>query len=290
MNAAFAVLDRDGSGVVDLADVAAIYDVSKHPEFISGKKTKDKILRELLDNFDVGGVKDGMVTKQEFRNYYSAVSAGIDKDDYFELMIRNAWHISGGVGAAENSANRRVLVTRSDGSQFVQEVKNDLGLQGKDRQGVMTRLRQQGVQAASIDFEGKFEPETNDRFRNKSMPMTQPRRPVSASVASSRNSTSSFSNNFPSPSGGDQTQNPELADGEDADVDDSHPLVKRLKERLLARGSNGIIGLQRTFKIMDDDGSKSLNMMEFKKAMRECAVNLTENEIVVLFRIFGECC
>ena len=39
---------------------------------------------------------------------------------------RNAWHISGGEGAAANSANRRVLVTRPDGSQYVEEIKNDL--------------------------------------------------------------------------------------------------------------------------------------------------------------------
>ena len=31
-------------------------------------------------------------------NYYNNVSASIDNDDYFELMIRNAWHISGGEG------------------------------------------------------------------------------------------------------------------------------------------------------------------------------------------------
>ena len=68
------------------------------------------------------------MTAQEFEQYYSNVSSSIDDDDYFELMMRNAWHISGGEGWCANSSNKRVLVTHADGSQTVEEVKNDLGV------------------------------------------------------------------------------------------------------------------------------------------------------------------
>jgi len=127
VNMAFGVLDKDGSGQIDLEDIAVAYDVSMHPEFVTGKRTKEDILREFLDAFDVGGEKDGIVTKEEFQNYYEDVSSSIQNDDYFELMIRNAWHISGGYGSAANSANLRVLVTHSDGTQTVQELRNDMG-------------------------------------------------------------------------------------------------------------------------------------------------------------------
>ena len=46
-------------------------------------------------------------------------------------------------------------------------------------------------------------------------------------------------------------------------------LVNKLRTELKSRGAHGIHGLGRKFKIMDDDGSKSLNMAEFKKAMKE---------------------
>ena len=71
---------------------------------------------------------DHKITKGEFLEYYRDMSTNIDDDDYFELMVRNAWHISGGEGAAANSSCLRVLVVHSDGSQEVVEVKDDLGL------------------------------------------------------------------------------------------------------------------------------------------------------------------
>jgi hypothetical protein len=113
------------------------------------------VLREFLDTFDVGGEVDGKVTRQEFMNYYHNLSASIDNEDYFELMIRNAWHISGGEGQAANTANRRVLVTGSDGRQYVEEIQHDLGLKSDDNEGSMKRLRAQGdANVSSISFFG----------------------------------------------------------------------------------------------------------------------------------------
>ena len=152
---AFTILDRDGNGVVEPSDLIGMYNTSKHPDVLSHRKSPEQVLREFLDGFDVGGVVDGKVTLEEFENYYSNISASIDDDDYFELMIRNSWHINGGTGQAANSANRRVLVTRSDGTQSVQVIKNDLGLNASNKVGMMSRLQAQGIDVTGIStFDG----------------------------------------------------------------------------------------------------------------------------------------
>jgi hypothetical protein len=39
-------------------------------------------------------VPDNVVTKAEFLEYYNNISANIDNDEYFKLMINNAWKLT----------------------------------------------------------------------------------------------------------------------------------------------------------------------------------------------------
>lgn len=142
---AFEVLDADKSGIVDITDISAKYSADKHPDVIAGRRTKEDVLREFLDTFDSGD-KDGQVTPQEFIKYYGNCSASIDDDDYFELMIRNAWHISGGEGWCANTSCRRVLVCHTDGRQSVEEIKNDIGISADDKELMCKKLIEQGIE------------------------------------------------------------------------------------------------------------------------------------------------
>lgn len=179
---AFEIMDADKSGVLDLSDVKAKYNGKKHPDVIAGRRTEDEILKEFLDTFDQGE-KDGKVTPQEFCKYYANLSASIDEDDYFELMIRNAWHISGGEGWCANSTCRRVLVTHADGRQTVEEIKNDLGLDAKDKDGMIARLKEQGItDITGIDLFGAAD---NTTPATKAAPANS--RPQTAPAATQNN-------------------------------------------------------------------------------------------------------
>jgi Ca2+-binding EF-hand superfamily protein len=146
---AFRLMDRDGDGTVSIADVADVFDASMDPEVQQGLKTEDEAKMDFLavfDEPDEDGKRDGVITLDEWYDYYGGLSADISNDDYFELMLRNAWHISGGEGQAANTSNRRVLVTDSYGKQMVVEVPNDLDTAHTTDQRVITeRLRESGI-------------------------------------------------------------------------------------------------------------------------------------------------
>ena len=96
---AFKKLDRDGNGVVEVRDLQGVYNTKFHPDVKSGKKTEDEVLAEFLDTFEMHyslldrKSRDGKVTAQEFMEYYRNVGASIDNDEYFALMITNAWNL-----------------------------------------------------------------------------------------------------------------------------------------------------------------------------------------------------
>jgi Ca2+-binding EF-hand superfamily protein len=69
-------------------------------------------------------------------------------------------------------------------------------------------------------------------------------------------------------------------------VDTGTELLERFRERMRQRGARGILGLQRIFKIMDDDRSGYLDRNEFSKALKDYRVQVSQDEGNKLFSIF----
>ncbi|XP_047494905.1 calcyphosin-like protein isoform X3 [Penaeus chinensis] len=90
---AFDKLDKTGDGIVTLEDLKGVYSVTKHPKFQSGEMDEEQILATILKKFENNTSVDGKLTREEFYDYYAGVSASVDQDAYFDLMMRNAWGI-----------------------------------------------------------------------------------------------------------------------------------------------------------------------------------------------------
>lgn len=58
---AFKKLDKTGDGVVTVDDMQGVYNYQRHPQYISGEKTKEDLFKQFLANFEVDGHVDGKV-------------------------------------------------------------------------------------------------------------------------------------------------------------------------------------------------------------------------------------
>jgi hypothetical protein len=126
VRAAFQVLDREGRGVVTMDDLMQIFDPSLHPDVKEGKITPEQCVRDFGKQWDTLE-RDGVITFDEFLEYYRDISAAIPMDDYFELMICNAWRMAP-PGADSSAHATRVLVTFENGRSEMVEIEDDAGL------------------------------------------------------------------------------------------------------------------------------------------------------------------
>jgi Ca2+-binding EF-hand superfamily protein len=216
---AFDIIDADKSGELTIADLKGVYNASQHPEVKAGRKTEDAVLTEFLHTFesmyDYYRIDDDKVTKDEFIEYYNFVSASIDHDQYFELMMNNAWRMNEGANKRWND--------KGWGTQVDKPGSQQQGGKGRVREEFGLKPRQGGE-----------------------VPRT----------------------NFPG------AQN------------DAQKGIEKVRQRLNQRGARGFIGLQRQFKIMDDDNDRGISYREFTKALKDYKIDLNDDESRAVFREF----
>lgn len=96
-------MDKDGSGKITIQDIVAIYDVSQNRDFLEGKKSRDQILSDFLSGFEgVKGNRDGIITWEEFLDYYTDLSMSVTDDQYFVGMMESVWCITEDEDASVN--------------------------------------------------------------------------------------------------------------------------------------------------------------------------------------------
>ena len=89
---AFQIMDKDSSGKVTVNDIYQVYDVTRNKDFIEGKKSREEILNDFLAGFEgVKGNRDGIITWEEWQDYYTDLSMSIVDDTYFVRMMESVW-------------------------------------------------------------------------------------------------------------------------------------------------------------------------------------------------------
>ena len=170
---------------------------------------------------------DHIITKDEWVEYYNNVSASIDNDEYFSLMMNNAWNL--------------------DGSMDVNKKK---GWKGEDDSGPASRgaPSRGGARGAAASRGGA--------------------RGGGAAAAMGGGAASRKEDDMPAMN---------MSEAQ---------LMERFREKLAKRGSRGIMGLGRSFKIADDDRSGNLCMEEFQKAIHDFRVGFRPEQTSKMFKVF----
>ena len=118
---AFQQIDINGENVVSPEEIIDRFDPTQHPDVKNGTKKAQDVFREFMKYFEVGGEVEGKITKNEFMAYYYNVSASIDRDEYFEVLIRNSWHFSGLESWSASSANPTRRHRYGEGHEYYDE-------------------------------------------------------------------------------------------------------------------------------------------------------------------------
>ena len=155
---AFSKLDLDNSGAVEMDEIKRLYNCKKHPDVISGKKTEEEVYTEFMETFQLHaaikgkGVKDTTITRDEWQEYYENISASIDRDDYFELMMNNAWKL----GERPSYEGKKALANKEESGSVQQ------GYARKKQTGPISQNAPWGVSEGKTDYTTSSNPKKKD--------------------------------------------------------------------------------------------------------------------------------
>jgi len=110
---AFNKIDQSGNGLLEIEEVRGAYTASKHPDVIQGKRSQENVLCEFLETFEAhhnmlnNQVREAPITIESFTDYYTSISASIDSDDQFLLVMNNSWGLKGDSAASKKQDKGR---------------------------------------------------------------------------------------------------------------------------------------------------------------------------------------
>lgn len=115
VHAAFNKMDKEDAGVIPMSvlkwveqfaivliDVNLLnncflarrfYNVKSNPRYVGGIETEEEIKKTFVDHFEEEDHVNAEVTREDFENYYAAVSGSCDDDTYFDLLIRQFYKL-----------------------------------------------------------------------------------------------------------------------------------------------------------------------------------------------------
>mmetsp|Transcript_22962 Transcript_22962/g.35425 ORF Transcript_22962/g.35425 Transcript_22962/m.35425 type:complete len:188 (+) Transcript_22962:1883-2446(+) len=185
--------------------------------------------------------------------YYTNISCSIEQDSYFDLMISNAWNLNGNNPMSMPYAGSQRKIAQVNAREAYRQ-DHHRNLFGTDNSTPWQKTkRHQGEQWVSTTQSAMQGGETSSG--------------QNAAGTNTFFNPEGYKNQFGS--------SRDAAVGYTGTKHTHEELVQQLRDKLATRGARGIIGLQRVFKILDDNNSKSLDQQEFYKALDQYRLRIS---------------
>lgn len=297
---AFQKLDRDGSGVVDINDIRGVYNASKHPDVLSGKKSEDQIFNEFLETFEThhnimnGSQADGQITLDEFIEYYTNISASIDNDEYFSLMMNNSWNLNGDAntykkqqkGWSDVSPDQKRNAFVGEPHTGYQQGKNDVKMVAQ-RMGMVSKENPLSTTTRYY---------ANSYHSKRQVPsVANPQKAygegardyyLRTGVESQNNplaqvSTSNYYSNFKGKKVEEIEEQPQIKAPKFLQYQ-----IQRITQKCIQRGERGLFGLKKLFQTFDFNNNGTIEFNEFQRAVKDFKLDLEDGDIQTLFGCF----
>lgn len=278
---AFDKLDTNKSGSLELEEVKGKFDATRHPEVITGKQNAEVIQAQFYDmfgtfhaastNFD----KDVPLSRELFSQYFHYISAQFDKEYEFRNFVVGVWNMDiNPVGPKEFAGKHPSSYGKNSREQWkLANHKSIFG--GRDADTPYKFSEEQLRKGADVKDVGQgsaraMMPAAGSKQWNISKTKGTD---MHGDLQNRRESAMAKSNAPEYP--------PKMTDQEAENA----KLLEGVRSRIKERGARGIIGIGRSFKIIDDDRSGSLNRAEFCKCLRDYRISDDEAEQEAIFSL-----
>lgn len=291
---AFTILDTNQNGQIEIADIAGTFSAEKHPAVVEGRKTEDQVLAEFLETFEThhnlaGGQNNSIVSPAEFEEYYNNVSASIDDDKYFAVMMEGAWNLSG--HAAQYQKHENGWTNDAPGPQSYQYSNTD---PYADSGVAVQKTLRHGLESSDNPWA------TTESYYNRGSPMkgrqiSNPKHDREqrdhAQITGQQSHGSELSkgvvdtfDDFLTQKGRPNTQ--AQAPDSLAQKRDFELKLERFRTSVLAGGIRSFIKLLYQFKQLDKNQNNTLEYNEFTETLFNAHIEVNEGDLQLLFRAF----
>ena len=267
---AFKHIDPNNNGSLEIDELKAKFNAKRHPEVLSNVKNHDAANFEFtsmftsLHSMNHGFDESRTVEFDDFVEWNTIISMFIERDCEFRNFIIGVWDMDvlANVGSGPHPTTyidadiagkpSIAFPARNTHEQWKHDFHRSLF---NDRQSIIAHPTPQEPQVVKSVNNRAAGIRQSDLLAMKGVDLNPP-------VATNSKTFKRFYS------------------------ESDEQILARIGKKLAARGVRGIIGLGRSFRIMDDNNSHTLCLAEFTKAMRDYRISDSDAEIRQIFKAF----